>query len=56
MSCPDCEIAQKPDLTNKVTGLTEATYIRVGNSNVLISACRWHLQDLITLYRKALHA
>lgn len=54
MSCRDCEIAQSPDPTNPVTGLKVATYVRVGNANVLVSGCGKHLAELIDLVNEGL--
>jgi hypothetical protein len=52
MSCPSCEEAQKPDPKSKLTGLTYATYLRVGRANVLISGCAEHLTEIIEKLRK----
>lgn len=54
MSCAACDEAQEQDMTE--TGLHEATYVRVGRANVLISGCREHLGELIDRLREASRA
>lgn len=51
MSCQACSEAQVPDTDNELTGLTLATYIRVGVANMLISGCQKHLAELIEINR-----
>lgn len=53
MSCKACEHAQEPDITNSVTRLNRATYVRIGNGNVLVSGCQKHVKELAELLRKA---
>jgi hypothetical protein len=54
MSCTACTLAQKPDPANKITGLTQATYVRVNQANVLISGCSHHLKILLAAYNKGI--
>ena len=56
MSCELCEDAQIPEPDNEITGLKQATYLRVGRANVLVSGCDEHLKELMDFYIKGLKA
>jgi hypothetical protein len=48
MSCPDCEARQ-----DAVVGEdTPHVYVRVGNGNVELVGCPWHLAILVNLIRE----
>lgn len=53
MSCQACEDAQQLADVKEVTGLVQATYVRIGNGNVLVSGCVEHLAELIKRLREA---
>jgi len=52
MSCEDCEKIQDIAFNKNIPESTPIAYVRVGNGNVAIVACRKHAKELLEGMRK----
>lgn len=52
MSCKECEEIQNRAFNKNLPDVVPVVYVRVGNGNVAIVACRQHAKELIDAYKK----